>query len=46
MVASQTGMMMGYFIGALVVGLGWGGWIFYIFKILEWHEIKDGSSIE
>ncbi len=39
-----VGMMAGYFIFSLFVGLGWGSWIFHQ-KRLAWHDISKESHI-
>lgn len=38
------GMMASYFLISLIVGLGWGSWIFHQ-KKLAWHEIKQEPQI-
>lgn len=39
------GMMTGYVVVSLVVGLGWGSWIFQT-KRLEWHKVNVRGQVE
>jgi hypothetical protein len=40
-----TGMMLGYFLVTLIVGLGWGTWIFLTNRLV-WHGAKNEVLIE